>query len=117
MNSISICRTCGFTDCPSINFGGFDCPRWLARGQAPIFDQLTLQERTVLAVKLHHAGHAFFESAIAIGRTALYLEKTGRITALSDEWEGLWNVRQPIADAMDEMYDLMTEIDAGAVHA
>ena len=107
-DGIPYCRTCGFTDCPAVTGG--DCPRWPARGRAPLFAQLTDAERAHLANKLFHAGHAFFESADAIGATALYLRETGRITAMSDEWEGLWAARKPLADAMDEMYGLMTEV-------
>jgi hypothetical protein len=28
-NGTKYCRTCGFSDCPSITSGG-DCPRWTA---------------------------------------------------------------------------------------
>ena len=104
------CRTCGFTDCPSLTDGS-DCPRWPVRGQAPLFGQLTPQERNTLAAKLDRAGHDFFESATGIARTAFYMEKTGRISALSGEWEGLWALRAPLVDAMDEMHALMAEVD------
>ncbi len=78
---------------------------------AGMFGHLTPAERETLAVKLQSAGHAFFESASAIGATALYMHKTGRITADSPEWEGLWAVREPIVDAMDEMHALTAEVD------
>jgi len=136
------CRTCGFTDCPSLTEGG-GCPRWPAReltealgldgctcspvrgshkpscawsaNPAPqpagMFGPLTPLERETLAVKLQRAGHAFFESADAIGNTALYMQRTGRISAFSAEWDGLWAVRKPLADAMDEMHALTAEFD------
>jgi len=76
-----------------------------------MFGPLTPLERETLAVKLQRAGHAFFESADAIGNTALYMQRTGRISAFSAEWDGLWAVRKPLADAMDEMHALTAEID------
>ncbi len=76
-----------------------------------MFSQLTESECSQLARKLSHAGHAFSDSAHAIGSTALHLAQTGKISPLSPEWEGLWNVRAPLVDAMDEMFDLMTEAD------
>lgn len=109
-NGTRYCRACGFAGCPSLDLDGGGCPRWPAPDRVLLFGQLTLRERTALAIKLHNAGHAFYESADAIGRTALHLEKAGRISALSDEWEGLWAARAPLADAMEEMYDLMREV-------
>ncbi len=83
-----------------------------------MFDQLTERECSQLARKLSSAGHAFSDSAHAIGSTALHLAQAGKISPLSPEWEGLWNVRAPLVDAMDEMFDLMIEADnAGREHA
>jgi hypothetical protein len=79
-----------------------------------VFDTLTPAERHALAAKLSRAGSAFCESAMAIGTTVLYLEEVGRIEVLSDAWNGLWNLRQPLVDAMDEMHALMAEADAFA---
>ncbi len=79
-----------------------------------MFTDLTPLERETLAVKLQRAGHAFFEAADAIASTALYMHKTGRITADSPEWDGLWNVRAPAVAAMDEMHALTAEVDAGS---
>jgi hypothetical protein len=81
-----------------------------------MFDTLTLRELYLLSAKLYSAGHAFFEAADAIGSTALYMEETGRISALSDAWDGLWMARQPLADAMEEMHELAFEVsDLAAV--
>src|SRR5258708_23463581 len=112
--SWNYCRTCGFADCPSIAEGG-GCPRWPARGTpepAGMFAHLTPLERETLAVKLQRAGHAFYESADAIGATALYLRETGRITTSSGEWDGLWDIRKPLVAAIDEMHALTAEVDA-----
>ncbi len=79
-----------------------------------MFGTLTPEELENLAAKLGRAGGAFFSSADAIGATVLHLEETGRIKALSPAWNGLWALRDPIVDAMDEMHALMTEADAAA---
>jgi len=81
---------------------------------AGMFGTLTPVELETLATKLSRAGGAFFSSADAIGNTALYLNQSGRISALSPEWNGRWALRDPIVDAMDEMHALMSEADAAA---
>jgi len=82
-----------------------------------MYGTLTPDELEQLAQKLSHAGHAFYGSADALGSTALHLEKSGRIEALSPEWNGLWALRQPYVDAMDEMHALASEVDATAAAA
>lgn len=79
-----------------------------------MFDTLTREELARLAEKTHSAGNAFYESASAIASTALYMHDTGRIHAGDDAWNGLWNHRAPIVDAMTEMHELTSEIDATA---
>ena len=79
-----------------------------------MYGTLTESELSKLAVKLCHAGSAFYKNAAAIAKTALYLQESGRITALSSEWNGLWALRQPYVDAMGEMHELMAEADAAA---
>ncbi len=79
-----------------------------------MYDTLTSSELSKLAAKLCHAGGAFYKNAASIANTALYLQESGRITALSSEWNGLWALRQPYVDAMTEMHGLMFEADAAA---
>jgi len=79
-----------------------------------MFDQLTAAELETLARKLSHAGSAFYRKAASIADTALYMEKTGRITAGSGAWNGLWALRRRPADAMDEMHELTRDIDEAA---
>ena len=76
-----------------------------------MYDTLTDHELSQLARKLSSAGTAFYDSAIAIGRTAELLRESGRIEPLSPEWNGLWAARRPIVAAMDEMHALMAEAD------
>jgi hypothetical protein len=54
MTSANTCRTCGFTDCPSLTENG-GCPRWPAPGQSPLFAQLTDTENDTLWRKLRNA--------------------------------------------------------------
>jgi hypothetical protein len=82
--------------------------------EATMFDTLTPSELAELATKLSHAGTALFHSGEAIHRTAMYMQETGRITAGDDAWNGLYNVRAPILDAMHEAHDIMNEVDAHA---
>ncbi len=77
-----------------------------------MFGKLTPLERSTLASKLSRGAHAFFESADAIGHTALYMEKTGKIIVGDDVWNGLWNHREPIVAAMYELHELLDEADA-----
>ena len=79
-----------------------------------MFSTLTADELEKLAQKLSRAGTAFCRKADSIGSTAIYLKETGRIEVSSDEWNGLWNLRRPLIDLMDEMHALMREVDAAA---
>jgi cytosine/adenosine deaminase-related metal-dependent hydrolase len=83
-------------------------------GPADLFGQLTRMERAHLAAKLDRARHAFFDSAAAIGRTALYMQESGRIKPGSDAARGLWNARAPYAALTEEMAALMIEADSFA---
>jgi hypothetical protein len=75
-NGTRYCRTCGFSDCPSLTSG--NCPRWPASRPNSMFDMLTLDDLYELHSRLC-AQAAEIHAKLMDGQVAL-------ISPLSDEW-------------------------------
>jgi hypothetical protein len=72
---------------------------------------LTAEELGTLKHKMLTGGHKFFEKAAALGDAALYLRRAGQLAPGSASWKLLWDQREPLVRAMDELYEIMAEIE------